>query len=168
MYYLSNFKPPTPTPWVPEPFLCKEVGSLELGMETWWVRTPSPLFPFSRSWTTMPTLRSSSSRYQSSSSPSSASSPLRRAVAGGRRSVSAASSSSGSVAVPCDDGDSKQTSEGWVELVRNASSSGFSHFHFPNEQTGNTCDCEMLGDAVLVQNCDPHLPPALLVAFLLP
>ena len=27
---------------------------------------------------------------------------------------------------------------------------------------------ETLGDAVLVQNCDPHLPPALLVAFLLP
>ena len=128
-----------PTPWVPEPFPCKEGGSLELGMETWWVRTPSSLFPFSRSWTTMPTLRSSSSRYHSSSSPSSTSSPLRRAVAGGRRSVSAASSSSVSVAMPCDDGDSKQTSEGWVELVRNASSSGFSHFHFPNEQTGNTC-----------------------------
>ena len=30
------------------------------------------------------------------------------------------------------------------------------------------CDCETLGDAVLVQNCDPRLPLALLGAFLLP
>ncbi|XP_025131264.3 cohesin subunit SA-3 isoform X8 [Bubalus bubalis] len=73
----------------------------------------------------MPTLRSSSSRNQSSSSPSSVSSPLRRAVAGGRRSVSAASSSSVSVAVPCDDGDSKQTSEGDSESLSAGEGSDF-------------------------------------------
>ncbi|XP_027383801.1 cohesin subunit SA-3 isoform X6 [Bos indicus x Bos taurus] len=76
-------------------------------------------------WTTMPTLRSSSSRYHSSSSPSSTSSPLRRAVAGGRRSVSAASSSSVSVAMPCDDGDSKQTSEGDSESLSAGEGSDF-------------------------------------------
>ncbi|KAI4531958.1 hypothetical protein MG293_018472 [Ovis ammon polii] len=73
----------------------------------------------------MPTLRSSSSRYQSSSSPSSASSPLRRAVAAGRRSVSAASSSSMSVAMPCDDGDSKRTSEGDSESLSAGEGSDF-------------------------------------------
>ncbi|XP_040118455.1 cohesin subunit SA-3 isoform X1 [Oryx dammah] len=73
----------------------------------------------------MPTLRSSSSRYQSSSSPSSGSSPLRRGVAAGRRSVSAASSSSVSVAMPCDDGDSKRTSEGDSESLSAGEGSDF-------------------------------------------
>lgn len=71
----------------------------------------SPLFPLSWGWTTMPT-------HQSSSSRSSASSPLRRVVAAGQRSMSA-SSSSVSVTTPCDDRDSEQNSERWVELVRN-------------------------------------------------
>ncbi|KAI5128138.1 Cohesin Subunit Sa-3 [Manis pentadactyla] len=63
-----------------------------------------------RHWTTMLTLRSSSSRLHSSSSPSSVSSPLQREIGGGQRGLSASSSSS--VNVPCDDRNSDQASEG--------------------------------------------------------
>lgn len=70
---------------------------------------PLPLLS-SPSWTTMLTLRSSSSRLHSSSSPSSVSSPLQREIGGGQRGLSASSSSS--VNVPCDDRNSDQASEG--------------------------------------------------------
>ncbi|KAB0389906.1 hypothetical protein E2I00_000368, partial [Balaenoptera physalus] len=76
-----------------------------------------------KSWTTMPTLRSSSSQLHSSSSPSSVSSPLRTALGTGPRSLSASSSSS--VAVPCDDRDSDQTSEGDSESLSAGEGSDF-------------------------------------------
>uniref|UniRef100_A0A452QUP7 Cohesin subunit SA n=1 Tax=Ursus americanus TaxID=9643 RepID=A0A452QUP7_URSAM len=62
-----------------------------------------PFLSLFRSWTSMPTLRSSSS-------PSSASSPLRRAAGGGQRGLSASSSSS--VNALCGDRDSDPTSQG--------------------------------------------------------
>ncbi|XP_059975857.1 cohesin subunit SA-3 isoform X2 [Mesoplodon densirostris] len=71
----------------------------------------------------MATLWSSSSQLHGSSSPSSGSSPLRRAMGTGPRSLSASSSSS--VAVPRDDRDSDQTSEGDSESLSAGEGSDF-------------------------------------------
>lgn len=123
------------------------------------------LFPFPRSWTTMPT--SSARRPPDTRAPppeQRRSSRLGRAVAAGRRSVSAASSSSMSVAMPCDDGDSKRDFRG-VSGVGEKACNGCvssSAFAFSFSQTSNwqhVCDCEKVGDAVLVQNSDPRFCP---------
>ncbi|XP_034525777.1 cohesin subunit SA-3 isoform X3 [Ailuropoda melanoleuca] len=74
-----------------------------IGAEGGDVAGRGPFLSFFRSWTSMPTLRSSSS-------PSSVSSPLRRAAGGGQRGLSASSSSS--VNALCGDRDSDPTSQG--------------------------------------------------------
>lgn len=81
--------------------------------------------------------------------------------------MSAASSSSMSVAMPCGSGDSADfrgvsgVGEKWLRRPR--------LLLFPKRANWqHVCDCEKVGDAVLVQNSDPRLPLALLSPFQLP